>query len=95
MLVAEKIVTRMLGRVEYLPTLAAMRAFTENRSAETADELWVLEHPPVYTRLARIPRMAPGSRTHAVLRAEAAARSRTKGGPGASISGGLERSASR
>lgn len=43
------LVLQHLGRVEYLPTLAAMRAFTENRSAETADELWVLEHPPVYT----------------------------------------------
>ncbi|MGH8676310.1 MAG: lipoyl(octanoyl) transferase LipB, partial [Burkholderiales bacterium] len=30
-------------------TLQAMRTFTENRSADTADELWVLEHPPVYT----------------------------------------------
>jgi lipoyl(octanoyl) transferase len=43
------LVRRRLGRVEYLPTLEAMRAFTENRSADTADELWVLEHPPVYT----------------------------------------------
>lgn len=43
------LVIQRLGRVEYLPTLEAMRAFTENRSAETADELWVLEHPPVYT----------------------------------------------
>jgi len=40
---------RELGRVEYLPTLDAMRAFTANRDAATADELWVLEHPPVYT----------------------------------------------
>ena len=43
------LVIQRLGRVEYLPTLEAMRAFTEHRSAETADELWVLEHPPVYT----------------------------------------------
>ena len=43
------LVIQRLGRVEYLPTLEAMRAFTENRSVETADELWVLEHPPVYT----------------------------------------------
>lgn len=40
---------RQLGRVEYLPTLAAMRDFTARRDAETPDELWVLEHPPVYT----------------------------------------------
>jgi lipoyl(octanoyl) transferase len=38
-----------LGTIEYLAALAAMRAFTEHRSADTADELWVLEHPPVYT----------------------------------------------
>ena len=43
------LVIQRLGRVEYLPTLEAMRAFTENRSPDTADELWVLEHPPVYT----------------------------------------------
>jgi lipoyl(octanoyl) transferase len=43
------LVIQRLGRVEYLPTLEAMRAFTERRSADTADELWVLEHPPLYT----------------------------------------------
>jgi len=40
---------RELGRVQYLPTLEAMRAFTASRNAATTDELWVLEHPPVYT----------------------------------------------
>lgn len=40
---------RSLGRVEYGPTLADMRAFTDHRTADTPDELWVLEHPPVYT----------------------------------------------
>lgn len=49
MLVAEKILVRNLGRAEYLPTLEAMRAFTAGRSAHTADEIWLLEHPPVYT----------------------------------------------
>ena len=43
------LVVRRLGRVEYLPTLDAMRTLTEARGADTADELWVLEHPPVYT----------------------------------------------
>jgi lipoyl(octanoyl) transferase len=43
------LVLQRLGRVEYLPTLEAMRAFTENRGPDTADELWMLEHPPVYT----------------------------------------------
>ena len=40
---------RRLGSVEYLPTLEAMRALTATRGADTADELWVLEHPRVYT----------------------------------------------
>lgn len=40
---------KRLGLVEYGPTLQAMRALTESRDAGTADELWVLEHPPVYT----------------------------------------------
>lgn len=40
----------MLGRVDYLPTVQAMAAFTEARSAGTPDELWVCEHPPVFTQ---------------------------------------------
>ena len=40
---------RRLGRVEYAPTFAAMREFTATRTAETADELWIVEHPPVFT----------------------------------------------
>jgi lipoyl(octanoyl) transferase len=39
-----------LGRVEYEPTVAAMRAFTEARAPETPDQVWVCEHPPVYTQ---------------------------------------------
>ena len=49
MLVAEKILVRQLGAAEYQPTLEAMREFTARRGADTADELWLLEHPPVYT----------------------------------------------
>jgi lipoyl(octanoyl) transferase len=41
---------RRLGVVDYEPTLAAMRAFTESRSADTPDEIWLCEHPPVYTQ---------------------------------------------
>lgn len=41
---------RELGCRPYLETWEAMRAFTDRRSAETADELWLLEHPPVYTQ---------------------------------------------
>lgn len=43
-----------LGRVDYVPTYAAMQAFTEQRHAEpatpVADQLWICEHPPVYTQ---------------------------------------------
>lgn len=41
--------TRSLGRVEYEPTWRAMQTFTAQRGEETADELWLVEHPPVYT----------------------------------------------
>lgn len=39
-----------LGRVAYLPTVAAMQAFTAGRGAETPDQLWICEHPSVYTQ---------------------------------------------
>jgi len=39
---------RRLGRVAYEPTWRAMQAFTAARDETTADELWLLEHPPVY-----------------------------------------------
>ncbi len=42
-------VVRSLGQVEYEPTWRAMQAFTAQRVADTPDELWLLEHPPVYT----------------------------------------------
>jgi len=45
----ESPIIKHLGLAEYAPVYAAMRRFTETRSAATADELWVLEHPPVYT----------------------------------------------
>ena len=40
---------RRLGIVEYAPTWRAMQNFTAAREAGTPDELWLLEHPPVYT----------------------------------------------
>ena len=43
------ILVKRLGRVEYAPTLQAMQQFTTDRNDDTADELWLLEHPPVYT----------------------------------------------
>ena len=45
----EEIVVKKLGRAEYLPTWQAMREFTRGRNDATADELWLVEHPPVYT----------------------------------------------
>ncbi|BBF85351.1 lipoate--protein ligase [Aquitalea magnusonii] len=39
-----------LGLVDYEPTWRAMQAFTDTRTAETPDELWVVEHHPVYTQ---------------------------------------------
>lgn len=42
-------IVRRLGQVDYAPTVKAMRDFTTTRDAATPDELWVLEHPPVYT----------------------------------------------
>ena len=41
---------KVLGRADYLPTYHAMRAFTAARTAETPDELWLCEHPPVFTQ---------------------------------------------
>ncbi len=40
---------RDLGRVDYEPTFAAMRAFTDARDTATPDQLWIVEHPPVFT----------------------------------------------
>lgn len=43
------LVVRHLGMVEYEPTWKAMQDFTASRTADTPDEIWLLEHPPVYT----------------------------------------------
>ncbi|MBI5041528.1 MAG: lipoyl(octanoyl) transferase LipB [Gammaproteobacteria bacterium] len=40
---------RHLGRVDYEPTWRAMQDFTAARTATTPDEIWLLEHPPVFT----------------------------------------------
>jgi lipoyl(octanoyl) transferase len=49
-LVAVRPALRSLGRVAYLPTLEAMRSFTDTRTPDTPDEIWLCEHPPVYTQ---------------------------------------------
>lgn len=54
---------RHLGLVPYEPTWRAMQRFTEERSASTPDEIWFLEHPPVFTlgmNASRAHLLAPG-----------------------------------
>ncbi|HEY7995405.1 MAG TPA: hypothetical protein VIE14_00990, partial [Steroidobacteraceae bacterium] len=40
---------RRLGLLEYESTWRAMQRFTAGRTAATPDEIWFLEHPPVFT----------------------------------------------
>lgn len=47
---SQTLIVRDLGLVDYAPTLTAMQAFTEQRDAATFDEIWLLEHPPVFTQ---------------------------------------------
>ena len=42
-------IVRILGLVEYEPTWRAMQRFTDERGPDTSDEIWFLEHPPVFT----------------------------------------------
>jgi len=56
---------RHLGLAEYEPTWRAMQTYTANRDAHSADEIWLLQHPPVYTlglagRPEHLPRTANG-----------------------------------
>ncbi|PPC88174.1 MAG: octanoyltransferase [Methylotenera sp.] len=44
-----QVLGRDLGRTDYQTTLAAMQAFTANRTVETPDECWLTEHNSVYT----------------------------------------------
>ncbi len=46
---ASPVQIRFLGLMEYQKAFEAMKAFTQNRSDKTIDEVWVLEHPPVFT----------------------------------------------
>lgn len=45
----QSLTIRRLGRTEYEPVWHAMQAFTAARDADTMDEMWVTEHPPIYT----------------------------------------------
>jgi lipoyl(octanoyl) transferase len=45
----QDVVIKRLGQVEYEATWQAMRDFTDRRAPDTPDEIWLLQHPPVYT----------------------------------------------
>lgn len=47
---SRSVVVRHLGCAAYEPTWHAMQHFTQNRDADTADEIWLLEHPRVFTQ---------------------------------------------
>ncbi|SUC45835.1 Octanoyltransferase [Providencia stuartii] len=47
---ARTIIVRQLGLAPYQRVSDAMHQFTENRDKETADELWLVEHPRVFTQ---------------------------------------------
>jgi lipoyl(octanoyl) transferase len=42
-------IVRRLGLVDYEPTWRKMQTFTDERTTDTADEIWILQHPPVFT----------------------------------------------
>lgn len=44
------ILVKQLGLQDYQTTWQAMQTFTDQRTAETPDELWIVEHSPVYTQ---------------------------------------------
>jgi len=41
---------RRLGQVDFQSTFESMKAFTASRTPDTEDEIWLLQHPPVYTQ---------------------------------------------
>jgi len=41
---------KSLGMVDYEPTWRAMQRFTTERTADTVDEIWLVQHPPTYTQ---------------------------------------------
>lgn len=46
----EEAIVRHLGKVDYEPTWRAMQDFTAQRTPDTPDEIWLLEHPSVFTQ---------------------------------------------
>ncbi len=50
MALTDQLIIRDLGRVDYVDTWQRMQQFTDNRDEQTPDELWLLEHDPVFTQ---------------------------------------------
>jgi len=48
--VSGEAIIRLLGQVDYISTWRAMQIFTARRAPDAADEIWLLEHLPVYTQ---------------------------------------------
>ncbi|WP_051275307.1 lipoyl(octanoyl) transferase LipB [Aestuariibacter salexigens] len=46
----DTLIIRQLGRQPYLPVFNAMRDFTDQRDESTQDEIWLVEHEPVFTQ---------------------------------------------
>jgi lipoyl(octanoyl) transferase len=49
-MIADILTIRWLGRKDYQPCWTSMQEFTQSRNEETADEVWLLEHTPVFTQ---------------------------------------------
>lgn len=49
-MITDKVIIRWLGQQDYQSCWQAMQAFTNQRNEETADEIWLLEHHPVFTQ---------------------------------------------
>jgi len=49
-LITAPLKVKNLGRSEYQPTWLAMQDFTDKRDPQTTDELWLVEHPPIFTQ---------------------------------------------
>jgi lipoyl(octanoyl) transferase len=45
-----QLIVRRLGTVDYTPTWEAMKLLTDNRDETSPDEIWLLQHPPVFTQ---------------------------------------------
>ena len=45
-----ELIVRQLGRQRYMPIWQKMQSFTDTRDEHTADEIWLVEHEPVFTQ---------------------------------------------